>query len=111
MCVTGVLLTYEQQMIRWAERGYRSQAPGTARLPLETLVASATEAAGAPPSSITIRADRAAPVEAAVGAPGGLVVLDAYTGELLGEGAQGGERRDGTQRLPRPAGARGGCGW
>jgi uncharacterized iron-regulated membrane protein len=87
MCVTGVLLTYEQQMVRWAERGYRTSSPATQRLPMETLVAKATEVLGAPPASVTVRADRQAPIEVAAGTR--MLFLDPYTGAIRGQGAQG----------------------
>jgi uncharacterized iron-regulated membrane protein len=87
MCVTGVLLTYEQQIIRWAERGYRSTSPAAERLPIETLVTNATRALGAPPVTLTVRADREAPIEMVAGTR--MLFLDAYTGEVRGEGAKG----------------------
>ena len=40
MSVTGVLLTYERQLIAWSDSHLRSAAPaaGAARLPVETLL-------------------------------------------------------------------------
>ena len=45
MSVTGVLLTYERQMIAWSDREFRSVPAhaGQARLPIETLVARFSE--------------------------------------------------------------------
>ena len=38
MCVSGVILTYEPQIISWVDRGYRSDADrGASRLQLESL--------------------------------------------------------------------------
>jgi hypothetical protein len=43
MSVTGVILTYERQILAWAERpSFPAPSPGAERLPLEALVAAAT---------------------------------------------------------------------
>lgn len=90
MSVTGVLLTYERQMIDWADtRAYRNTPPeGTTRLPVETLLAGINQShPDLTASTITIRADRAAP--AAIGFTGGRTVfVNPYTGEVLGEGSK-----------------------
>jgi uncharacterized iron-regulated membrane protein len=85
MSVTGLLLAYERQLVAWADREYRSSAPmpGATHLPVETLLAKIHEA----PSSITLRSDPAAPVEAAFGRDR-TVYFDAYSGATLGEGSQ-----------------------
>ena len=90
MSVTGVLLTYERQIEAWADaRTYTvAAAPGAARLPVETLVATAREGREGVPTSVTLRADRSA--AAVVGFPGGRTVfVDPYTGAVLGGGAEG----------------------
>lgn len=91
MSVTGVLLTYERQMIRRADaRAYTvtSPAPDAARLPIETLIARAREAKpDAAPTGVTLRADERAPVEINFGREGALFV-DPYTAEVYGEGAK-----------------------
>jgi uncharacterized iron-regulated membrane protein len=87
MCVTGVALTYEKQMLEWSDRRSGSvPLPADARpLPPETLLASAVAAeAGAAPTGITLRADRRAP--ATVTFDGGKTrLIDPYTGASLGE--------------------------
>ncbi len=94
MSVTGVLLTYERQLIAWADvRGYQVSRPseGAARLPLSVLAARAREARGASsaaPSSLTVRADAEAPVSFGFGREG-TVFVNPYTGEVLGEGSKG----------------------
>ncbi|HYH86089.1 MAG TPA: PepSY-associated TM helix domain-containing protein [Pyrinomonadaceae bacterium] len=91
MSLTGVLLTYERQITAWADaRGLRvaPHAPGAARLPLETLVAKAREGRSAAPSALTLRADANAPVSVSFGREG-VVFVNPYTGEMLGEGSRG----------------------
>ncbi|HTU99195.1 MAG TPA: PepSY-associated TM helix domain-containing protein [Luteitalea sp.] len=87
MSVTGVILAYEKQMIRWAD-GYRATpAAGQARLPLDELVSKAVaERPAAASGSIVVRRDPAAPVEISAGREGSLF-LNAYTGEVLGSGS------------------------
>ncbi|HEX5708487.1 MAG TPA: PepSY-associated TM helix domain-containing protein [Pyrinomonadaceae bacterium] len=91
MSVTGVLLTYERQLTAWADaRGLRAveRVPGAARLPVETLVANAREGRPAQPTALTVRADADAPVMVSFGREG-VVFVNPYTGEVLGEGARG----------------------
>jgi uncharacterized iron-regulated membrane protein len=87
MCVTGVVLTYEKQMLEWADRRSGSvPLPADARpLPPETLLAAVVAAeAGAAPTGITMRVDRRAP--ATVSFDGGRArLVDPHTGAVLGE--------------------------
>src|SRR5688572_30559178 len=81
MSFTGVLLTYERQIIAWADRGYRSAppSPGISRLPIETLLARfRQDQPDTAPATITLRADPAAPL--AIASLGGRTVyVDKYT--------------------------------
>lgn len=87
MSVTGVVLAYEKQMIRWLDGYSASPAPGQDRLPLDTLVARAVaERPAAAAASIVVRRDPAAPVEISAGREGSLF-LDPYTGQVLGTGS------------------------
>jgi uncharacterized iron-regulated membrane protein len=91
MSVTGVLLTYEKQMVAWAERSPLAAAPspGAVRLPVETLVARVLEARpSATAATVTVRSGPDEPVTVSLGRDG-QVLLNAYTGEVLGEGAVG----------------------
>lgn len=102
MSLTGVLLTYEKQIIAWTEtRNYRVVPPasGTARLGVETLLVRASEALpGATITSVTLRADATEPVALALAAgpaagPAGqeatrTVFIHPYTGAVLGEPSQ-----------------------
>jgi uncharacterized iron-regulated membrane protein len=91
MCVTGILLTYEKQMVAWAERSPLAAppSPNAPRLSIETLIAGVRQARpSATPSTLTFRADRAEPVSVAFGRDGQLL-LNAYTGQVVGEGAVG----------------------
>jgi uncharacterized iron-regulated membrane protein len=87
MCVTGVALTYEKQMLEWADRRSESVplSPEARPLSPETLLASAVAAeAGAAPTGITLRADSRAP--ATITFEGGRTrLIDPYTGASLGE--------------------------
>jgi uncharacterized iron-regulated membrane protein len=90
MCVTGVLLSYEKQITSWADtRGYNGAPPaaGAQRLPPETLIAKAREARGTAPTAITLRAGAAAPAELAFGRES-RIFMNAYSGEVLGEGSR-----------------------
>jgi uncharacterized iron-regulated membrane protein len=89
MSVTGVVLTYERQLIAWSDSQYRSVAtPGANRLSLQALlekvVADHTDLA---PTAITVGAAPDAPVTVSV--PQRTLYFDAYSGRLLGEGSQG----------------------
>ena len=64
MSVTGVALTYEKQMIEWADRHAWTAPASTAaaHLPPETLLAKVAEAQpGTAAIGMTLRADAAAP--------------------------------------------------
>jgi uncharacterized iron-regulated membrane protein len=91
MSVTGVLLTYEKQIIAWADkRSYRVSRPSaeSARLPLDTLLAKVREARPeASLSTVTLRADADAPMAVAIGREG-TILVNQYTGEVLGEGSK-----------------------
>jgi uncharacterized iron-regulated membrane protein len=89
MSVTGVLLTYERQiMLRADTRSYNVDAPasGARRLPLDALIEKARERER-DVTSVTLRARSDAP--AAFGAEGRTLYLNPYTGEFLGDGAPG----------------------
>ncbi len=92
MAVTGVLLAYEKQIIAWADsRNCREvlPPPGSERLPVETMIAGVKQSLpDAPPSTLTLRSDRAAP--AALSFTGGRTIfVNPYTGEIVGEGSKG----------------------
>lgn len=107
MSITGVLLTYQRQMLLWAERGYRAApAAGVERLPMATLVDNVTRAYQAPNpappppgaraggagaatgvTTITLRNSSEMPVQMAIN--GKTVSVNPYTGSVLGEGAVG----------------------
>jgi uncharacterized iron-regulated membrane protein len=90
MATTGVLLTYERQMLDWANASLRAvPAPDAARLPVGKLVAKVQEnRGGEAPSGVTWRSDAAAPVTVSFGRETTLYV-NPYAGESLGEGAKG----------------------
>jgi uncharacterized iron-regulated membrane protein len=94
MSATGVLLTYERQLVAQGERSMR-HVPATATepapepLPLETL--SGRLAAAEPafvPATVTLRPDPASPAVFGAGRAGQRFV-DRYTGEVLPDSAAG----------------------
>ncbi len=91
MSVTGVLLTYQRQITLWAEMRTVEAAPpspGAQRLPPAALVERVLRTEKGKPTALTWRAGRDAPVQVAFGRER-TVFASAYTGEVLGEGAQG----------------------
>jgi uncharacterized iron-regulated membrane protein len=90
MSVTGVLLTYEKQMMYWADtRALRvaPPSPGAPRLPIDVLLERVRAARpDAPPQTLTLRNDPSAPAAAVLGRDGTLYV-DPYTGAVLGSGS------------------------
>ena len=93
MSVTGVLLTYEKQMVAWMDtRSLPPVAPGS-RLPLESLLERSRGADGKLPSTLAIPADAAGPAQVTVdrGDRGGREIryLDPVNGNVLGGGHTG----------------------
>jgi uncharacterized iron-regulated membrane protein len=89
MCVTGVLLTYEKQLMAWAERGMRSAPPppNTPRLAVESLLTQLLEQnPSLVPTGITLYSDPNRPALVAA-TPGTTVYVDPYTGALLAQGS------------------------
>ena len=87
MAVTGVLLTYEAQLERWALRGYRAApAPDAAPLALDELIARAGgEAPSGLVASVTLSSDPREPAVLELG-DGATVHVDRFTGERRGGG-------------------------
>jgi uncharacterized iron-regulated membrane protein len=87
MSFTGVLLTYERQLIEWSDRAYRTAPPSNqaTRLPIETLLTRVAPQQA--PTAITLRADRSAPAAIAFGQT--TAFQDVYTGRLVGEPTTG----------------------
>jgi uncharacterized iron-regulated membrane protein len=86
MSATGVALTYEKQVLEWADRRAWSAppSPGDARLSPETLLARVRETRPeAAPTALTLRADPTAPATLTVDASRALLV-DPYTGAIIG---------------------------
>lgn len=86
MSVTGVILTYERQMLAAQTREFHADPPAAAeRLSVESLVASAARSeAGFQATSVQLSADPRAPALLAGGRAGSRY-LNTYTGEVLGE--------------------------
>jgi uncharacterized iron-regulated membrane protein len=92
MSFTGVLLTYERQVLAWADSGFRSTpAPAAAALPLDVLLERVRAAEPKlRPTLVTVRADVEAPVT--VGTGQRTLFVDAYSGAVLGESSRTGIR-------------------
>lgn len=92
MCVTGVALTYEKQVLEWADRRAHTSLPssdGARLLPPERLLAAVAVARpGAVPTRVTRLADPAAPVTVAFDG-NRAVLVHPETGAILGEPAPG----------------------
>lgn len=85
MAVTGLLISYETQILDWAHRDLRV-TPGGAHLDVETLVAKVREAKPKlVPTGITWKANPEMPVTLTVGKEG-VFYANPYTGAFLGEG-------------------------
>lgn len=89
LAITGSLLTYQRQIISWAERDLRSVVPtfGSSNgVSLQALLLAATRDKEKSASSLVVSADPSAPVEILFGKDERLF-LDRYSGANLGEGA------------------------
>ena len=90
MSATGVLLTYEKQMIAAANARAYSIAPSssdTPRFPMSALVSRVAQQQGELPSNVTVRAEPNSPVEMNYGREK-TFFMHPYSGQVLGEGAQ-----------------------
>ncbi len=86
MSITGVALTYEKQMIEWADRQLLPVVAGGSALPLlpEQLLAGVREAhPEALPTQLTLQADPAAPATVTLAATGP-VLVDPRTAVVVG---------------------------
>ena len=88
LALTGVVLTYEAQLDRWALRGYRAAppAPGVAPLALDDLVARvAIESPDRRAASVTLRRDPHDPAVVRLD-DGSTVHVDRFSGAPRGDG-------------------------
>jgi uncharacterized iron-regulated membrane protein len=90
MSVTGVLLTYERQILAWAEHTTYAPPSGDAkRLPLEQLVAAAkAQRPELVPTTIMLRNEADSPVVLAAGRSGS-VLANPYSGDISDPSAAG----------------------
>jgi uncharacterized iron-regulated membrane protein len=88
LCLTGAILAFERQIIDWAESDARALPPeGTAEpLPTGDLVAVASKANPAKVTTVIYRDDPRVPVRVTF-ADRTVVCVNAYTGEVLGDGS------------------------
>ena len=85
MSITGVALTYEKQVIEWADRtAWTAPATAGSHLAPETLIAAAAEARPEKPVvGLTLRADAAAPATVTFDGNSALLI-DPYTAAIIG---------------------------
>lgn len=89
MSATGVALTYQKQMQRWADlRGVHDTPPSPGARPLaaDSLLATVVARTGKAPTTVTWRSDTDVPVEVVTGRERAYV--SRYTGEVLSTGNQ-----------------------
>lgn len=80
MSVTGVILTYERQILAWEDQAYFADSDGRSAMPIESLIEQASSATFTP-QSVTISQDSRAPVVLRQGRSG-QVVVNPYSGEV-----------------------------
>jgi uncharacterized iron-regulated membrane protein len=82
MSITGVLLTYERQMLAWLDRGSHQikAAPDARPLPIETILDQLKPDAA---TTLTVRSSRQEPIEVNQGKKG-VIYVDPYSGAVLG---------------------------
>ena len=89
MSFTGIVLAFERQIVRWADREYRVESePGQHRMAIDSLIANVQAAQGGGISAITVRSDPADAVEFSLGRER-TIFVNPYTGQILGEGSRG----------------------
>jgi uncharacterized iron-regulated membrane protein len=91
MSVTGVMLTYEKQFISLADKfnaAIEEPAGAQALSPAELLASLGESGISQTPSSLIIRADAEAPVEASFGRER-VVLLNPYSGKVIADGMPG----------------------
>jgi uncharacterized iron-regulated membrane protein len=87
MSFTGVMLTYERQILAKVDRNYNISKPdGAQRLPVEQLVSMAPKGPAAF-SAVTLRSNPTEPAQLAMGQQGS-IYLNPYTGAELGRGSE-----------------------
>ena len=90
MSVTGVLLTYEHQMVASAERRNHAQAtPGMQRLPLDDLAEVARPViAGNSRATLIVNAEPGAPLTVTAGRET-VALINPFTGSIISDAAEG----------------------
>ncbi len=85
LCVTGLLLTFQRQIVAWADHAPTVHVLSS-RAPLEAVVAAAEAAQGARASQVVRRADPRHPVTVTF-TRGSVVYVDPYRAQIVGYGS------------------------
>ena len=91
MSATGVLLMYEKQVVQWTESGPGAAPPSPAarRLPIEALLGRIrSQRPGVRPTTVTVSSESDAPVVLPLGRDAGVLLVNGYTGEVIGNGSR-----------------------
>ena len=90
MSATGVLLMYEKQVVQWMESGAQAGPPTASshRLAVEALLGSVqSQRPGITPSTLSVSRASDSPVVVALGRDAGVLLVNAYTGQIIGSGS------------------------
>jgi uncharacterized iron-regulated membrane protein len=88
MCVTGMLLAFEKQIVRFAERDFRFVNAGAVRIGISEVIDRVrNEKPDLKIDSISIKSDPSSSITLSIGRENVLYV-DPYSGKILGEGSR-----------------------
>lgn len=89
LSITGAIMTFQPQIIDWAERGSRITSPSEQRcVAPSTLLKNAADSVQTAPTGLALYSDPHEPAEVSFGATA-VVLLDSCSGNVIGPGANG----------------------
>ena len=88
LALTGAIISFQTQLVAFAERHLRADhLASTACVLPSTLLANAAAASPKPLTSLTVFADPRQPAQIMIGSDGAVLLADSCTGQILGPGA------------------------